>query len=157
MKLALSLVSTLNAKFPSWWWMLLYAPGLISGIAGAMAITIAVKGAEIIPLCVFSVLLFFWAVVGFVWLYREGQGKSQPLSDPIEKWLGENTSKGLGVFGYFIPGLIILMGSLWTDIVLSIATGNYIGYPFEGTSTTKGLWILYFVGKRLSLFISIFS
>lgn len=157
MKLALSLTSTFNAGTPSWYWLFLYAPGLISGMAGAMSITLEVWSQEMFLLCVFAVSLVIVISLGLWWLYEDHRDKTIPFSVVISNTWGKDKKSAKMIFCYYIPGFIVLWGSLWTDWVLAIATGNLFGYPFEGSAKTKGLWILYFVGKRLSLLISIFD
>lgn len=56
-----------------------------------------------------------------------------------------------------ILGYMWAIGALWSDWVLAIIADNIVGSPFDGNKTTskavKALWVFYWVGKRLSLFV----
>ncbi|KAF5870159.1 uncharacterized protein Bfra_010305 [Botrytis fragariae] len=144
MKLALSLSSGFIAIFPSPWWLLLYLPGVIAGTAGTISLAssnftntmltvTAVFGGVSLACCIASIIIS---------CYLLGSEK------------GDNLNSGvLALFSFYTVSIpvCVVFGALYSDWVLAIAADNLTGYPTDESDLVQALWVLYMIGKRLSL------
>lgn len=79
------------------------------------------------------------------------------------KWMFENVEPRITVKVFFcflfitFFGFMLIFGALWSNWVLAIIADNLVGSPFEGNKTTEKtvriLWVVYWIGKRLNLFV----
>ncbi|KAF7951554.1 hypothetical protein EAE96_006859 [Botrytis aclada] len=136
MKLALSLTSGFIAIFPSFWWLLLYLPGVIAGTAGTISLAssnfsprmstiTAVFGGVGLSISIATVIIF--------WFFLSGSGRN-----PV----GTGALIGLGGYASFVP-ICLVFGALYSDWVLAIAADNLMGYSSGASKSVQALWILY--------------
>ncbi|TGO42901.1 hypothetical protein BHYA_0004g00270 [Botrytis hyacinthi] len=144
MKLALSLTSGLIALFPSFWWLLLYLPGVIAGTAGTISLAssnfsprmstiTAVFGGVGLAIAIATVFItYFWF-----------SGRDKNL-------FGAGALIGLSGYASCVP-ICLVFGALYSDWVLAIVADNLMGYPSGQSKSVQALWVLYMIGKRLNL------
>lgn len=144
MKLALSLSSGFIAIFPSPWWLLLYLPGVIAGTAGTISLAssnftntmltvTAVFGGVSLACCIVSIITSCFLL---------GSEKGNDIDSGIFALFGS--------YAVCIP-VCVVFGALYSDWVLAIAAENLTGYPTDESKLVQALWVLYMIGKRLSL------
>lgn len=131
MKLALSLTSGFIAIFPSFWWILLYSPGVIAGTAGTISLVALnpsstmriVTGvfAGVAPVCSVAACIAFLTYIGN---RRMGDGKAFVLEALC--------------FLCALP-CVLMPGALFSDWVLGIVANNLVGYPYGGSDAVKAL------------------
>ncbi|TGO65224.1 hypothetical protein BCON_0003g00170 [Botryotinia convoluta] len=144
MKLALSLTSGFIAIFPSFWWLLLYLPGVIAGTAG----TISLASSNFSPRM--STITAVFGGVGlaiaiatvFIFCLRFSGSDKNPF--------GTGALIGLSGYASCVP-ICLVFGALYSDWVLAIVADNLMGYPSGQSKSVQALWVLYMIGKRLNL------
>lgn len=139
MKLGLSLTSILVGFFPVRHWVIFYVVGSIPGTVGTIFLAASYfNGAMKIVTGVFAGVGF---LVSFVVL-----------------------GKGIDNYGHSVGGIVAvilaasfgfmpLLGAFWSDWVLAVIAHNVAGYPSKSTKAVKALWVVYWIGKRLGLFM----
>jgi hypothetical protein len=128
------------------WWLVLYALGLIGGLAGLFSLvvqTIHMNYNVLIITAVFgsvlaAAIVLFWFIILF-WTW-----------DEIESKTGGGFLSGLGAVVVGAAGMG-LMGALYSDWILAAIANNMTGVP---TSDNAVLYYIYFAAKRLTLFSS---
>ena len=140
MKLSLSLSFGFISIFKTKWFTLLYLPGAIAGLAGVFSIA----ASDMSDLKFITGL--FWGLVGLMSLTMIIVG--------ITGWGGSDRG-GCGRVLQAIIICIVSWGALYSDWVLVIGAQNGVaGYPYQELRWVKVLWVLYYIGKRLTLFMT---
>lgn len=151
MKFALALTSSLIGFCPSDYedkamWVLVYIPGAIAGTAGTISLAISGFNHSIMVIsAVFGCLALACSLVSMIIACCACRYKD--YNPCVKGALG-----GLTGFLAFIPYTVVF-GALYSDWVLAIVGNNLVGYPFGDNRVVKVLWVLYWVGKRLNLFM----
>lgn len=71
----------------------------------------------------------------------------------ITGWGGSDRVVGAGLQVIII--CIAAWGALYSDWVLVIVARNGVaGYPYQTLKWVKALWVWYYIGKRLTLFMT---
>ncbi|TGO75606.1 hypothetical protein BELL_0203g00020 [Botrytis elliptica] len=144
MKLALSLTSGFIAIFPSFWWLLLYLPGVIAGTAGTISLASSNFSSRMSTItAVFGGvgLAIAIATVFISCLWFSGSDKNP---------FGTGALIGLSGYASCVP-ICLVFGALYSDWVLAIVADNLMGYPSGQSKSVQALWVLYMIGKRLNL------
>ena len=141
MKLSLSLTFGLISTFKTKWFLLLYLPGAIAGLAGVFSIAASDMSDSAMKL----ITGLFWGLAGMTsWVM---------IIVGITGWGGSDR----GGRGRVLQAIIICIaawGALYSDWVLVIVAQNGVaGYPYQALRWVKALWVLYYIGKRLTLFM----
>ncbi|KAL3297364.1 hypothetical protein RB213_011272 [Colletotrichum asianum] len=136
MKLSLSLTYGLISIFHAKQISLLYLPGAIAGLAGSFSIAASTMSEPAMKL----VTGLFWGLAGMT---------SATIILAGCTWgRGQYTPAAVLV-------CVMAYGALYSDWVLVIvANAGVSGYPHRSPTWEKVLWVFYFIGKRLALFMT---
>ncbi|PPQ66434.1 hypothetical protein CVT24_007200 [Panaeolus cyanescens] len=122
------------------WWVLLYLPGMIAGMAGLM--NLVVKVGNRMP-DVVRLTIAFYFIVGAGLLV----GFAAAL---IICWQGGGAPLKVAVTGFASAVVMfIVLGAFYSDWCLGLMLDNLLGTP---SSDTSAFYWTYFVAKRLTMF-----
>lgn len=139
MKLGLSLTSVMIGFSPEKEWVILYVLSAVPGTVGTIFLAASYfNGAMKIVTGVFAGVGFLicFAVLGWG---LDHHGRSPG-----------------GMFGVMLAamfGFMPLLGAVWSDWVLAVIADNTAGYPYRSNKAVQALWVVYWIGKRLGLFM----
>jgi hypothetical protein len=141
MKFSLALTSGVICIYPHEWWLFLYIPGAMAGTIGSISLAESNFGSKMqIITGAFGVAGIAWYIAAF-FLYNKLR-----VSDP------DDFIFNILFWFAFVPFMVIFW-ALYSDWVLAIAGNNIMGYPYGANKAAKALWVMYWIGKRLNLFM----